>query len=103
MLRKAYEKEGPVLSYVDKLEILSYRIYSYFGHGVIDMLRDNAIDGIGGGQSGLSEDAYDYRDVLQVEEEEKRAREQQRKREQDKIDKKNAQKAKQYMRNIWNG
>lgn len=74
MLRKAYEKEGPVLSYVDKLEILSYRIYSYFGHGVIDMLRDNAIDGIDGAQSGLSEDAYDYRDVLQVEEEERRAR-----------------------------
>jgi len=68
-LRKAYDKEGPVLSYVDKLEVLSYRIYTYFGHGVIDMLRDNAVDGIAGGQSGLSEEAYDYREVLMEDDE----------------------------------
>lgn len=69
MLRKAYDREGAALSYVDKLEVLSYRIYTYFGHGVIDMLRDNAIDGIAGGQSGLSEEAYDYREVLLEDEE----------------------------------
>lgn len=73
MLREAYDKEGPVLTYVDKLEVLAYRIYSYFGHGVIDMLRDNAIDGVAGGQSGLSEEAYDYREVL-LEEDERAAR-----------------------------
>lgn len=69
MVRQAYDEESPSLSYVDKLEILSYRIYSHFGHGVIDVLRDNSIDGIAGGSSGLSEEAYDYREVLLEEDE----------------------------------
>lgn len=63
-IRQAYLKKMPYLNYPDRLEILTYRIYSYFGHGVIDMLRDNAIDGIAGGQSGLAAEIYDYRDAL---------------------------------------
>jgi len=63
-IKQAYMKKMPYLNYPDRLEILTYRIYTYFGHGVIDMLRDNAIDGIAGGQSGLASEIYDYRDAL---------------------------------------
>lgn len=64
-VRMAYFRKRPHLSYADKLAVLTYRIYSYFGHGVIDMLRDNSIDGIAGGQSGLAAESYDYRELLQ--------------------------------------
>lgn len=63
-IKQAYSSHIPYLSYSDKLEILSYRIYSFFGHGVIDMLRDNAIDGIAGGQGGLAAESYDYRELI---------------------------------------
>lgn len=71
-IRKAYLSKMPYLSYADRLEIVSYRIYSHFGHGVIDMLRDNAIDGIAGGQSGFASESYDYREVLKRRECEKK-------------------------------
>lgn len=63
-IKRAYYDKMPYLSYPDRLELLAYRIYSFFGHGVIDMLRDNAIDGIAGGQGGLAAETYDYREVL---------------------------------------
>ena len=68
----AYFKKIPYLNYPDRLEILVYQIYRCFGHGVIDMLRDNAIDGIAGGQSGLAEELYDYRDARMRQKEEER-------------------------------
>lgn len=71
-IRKAYFSKMPYLSYSDRLEIVSYRIYSHFGHGVIDMLRDNAIDGIAGGQSGFASESYDYRDLLKRGDEKKK-------------------------------
>lgn len=64
-VRMAYFRKRPQLSYADKLAVLTYRIYSCFGHGVIDMLRDNSVDGIAGGQSGLASESYDYRELLQ--------------------------------------
>jgi len=67
-VKKAYLSKIPYLGYADKLGVLAYRIYSYFGHGVIDMLRDNSIDGIAGGQGGLALENYDYRALLQGEE-----------------------------------
>lgn len=63
-VRTAFFSKMPYLCYADRLQIVAYRIYSHFGHGVIDMLRDNAIDGIAGGQSGLAAESYDYREVL---------------------------------------
>lgn len=71
-IRKAYYTRMPYLSYSDRLGIVTYRIYRCFGHGVIDMLRDNAIDGIAGGQSGLSTESYDYREVIKEKEKKKR-------------------------------
>ena len=71
-IRRAYFSKMPYLSYSDRLEIVAYRIYSHFGHGVIDMLRDNAIDGIAGGQSGFAAEAYDYRDMLKKGDEKKK-------------------------------
>lgn len=64
-VKKAYLAKIPYLGYADKLEILACRIYGYFGHGVIDMLRDNSIDGIAGGQGGLATETYDYRKLLE--------------------------------------
>lgn len=71
-VKEAYDSKMPYLGYSDRLEILTYRIYTYFGHGVIDMLRDNAIDGVAGGQSGIAAERYDYRAVLKGAEEQKR-------------------------------
>lgn len=68
-IKNTYFTKLPYLGYADKLEIVSYRIYSFFGHGVIDMLRDNAIDGIAGGQGGLAFERYDYRDLCEGKEE----------------------------------
>lgn len=70
-IQQAYSSHIPYLSYSDKLEILAYRIYSFFGHGVIDMLRDNAIDGIAGGQGGLATESYDYRELISGKDNEK--------------------------------
>lgn len=63
-VKKAFFAKMPYLSYSDRLGIVTYRIYRHFGHGVIDMLRDNAIDGIAGGQSGLAAESYDYREAI---------------------------------------
>lgn len=56
-----YKKESPILSYLDKLEILTQRIYAlYKGLGVIDEIRDMKIDGVSGGISGIPNDFYYY-------------------------------------------
>ena len=51
-----YEKENIVLSFTDKLAIVSQRIYQrYKGYSSIDEIRDMNIDGVSGGVSGLPE------------------------------------------------
>ena len=51
-----FEKEYEYLSFEDRLNILSQRIYqNYKGYSVIDEIRDMNIDGISGGVSGLPE------------------------------------------------
>ncbi len=51
-----YEKENIVLSFHDKLMIVTQRIYqSYKGYSSIDEIRDMNIDGVSGGVSGLPE------------------------------------------------
>ena len=51
-----FEKEYDYLSFEDRLNILSQRIYqNYKGYSVLDEIRDMNIDGISGGVSGLPE------------------------------------------------
>ena len=51
-----YEKENYTLSFQDKLMVVVQRIYQlYKGYSSIDELRDQNIDGISGGVSGLPE------------------------------------------------
>ncbi len=51
-----FEKEYDYLSFEDRLNILSQRIYqNYKGFSVVDEVRDMNIDGISGGVSGLPE------------------------------------------------
>ncbi len=56
-MRKSY-----VLTYEDKLEILSQRIFeAYKGFGSVDMLFDSTIDEIDCGVSGVPKDSYDIK------------------------------------------
>ena len=51
-----YEKEQLQLSFADKLNVLTQRIYQYYkGYSSIDEIRDMNIDGVSGGVSGLPE------------------------------------------------
>ena len=51
-----FEKENPVLSFSDKLEVVVQRIYQHYkGYSSIDEVRDMNIDGVSGGVSGLPE------------------------------------------------
>ena len=51
-----YERETPILSLADKINIVVQRIYQkYKGYSSIDDIRDMNIDGISGGVSGLPE------------------------------------------------
>ena len=51
-----YEKEKFVLSFKDKLEVVTQRIYQHYkGYSSIDEERDMNIDGVSGGVSGLPE------------------------------------------------
>ena len=55
-ISEIFEKEYDYLSFEDRLNILSQRIYqNYKGFSVIDEIRDMNIDGISGGVSGLPE------------------------------------------------
>ncbi len=51
-----YEKEGFVLTFDDKLNVVVQRIYQHYkGYSSIDEVRDMNIDGVSGGVSGLPE------------------------------------------------
>ena len=51
-----FQKEGIVLSFTDKLNIVVQRIYQHYkGYSSIDEIRDMNIDGVSGGVSGLPE------------------------------------------------
>lgn len=60
-IESAYMNEIGTLSYIDKLEVVVQRIYQlYKGHGVIDEIREMAIDGVSGGVSGISNIFYHF-------------------------------------------
>ena len=51
-----YEREGLVLTFSDKLNVVVQRIYQHYkGYSAIDEIRDMNIDGVSGGVSGLPE------------------------------------------------
>ncbi len=51
-----FEKEAPVLTFQDKLNVVVQRIYQHYkGYSSIDEIRDMNIDGVSGGVSGLPE------------------------------------------------
>lgn len=55
-IEEIYKKENVILSFQDKIEIVTQRIYSeYKGLGVIDDIREQNIDGVSGGVNGLPE------------------------------------------------
>ena len=55
-ISQIYEKENFSLDFVDKLNIITQRIYQYYkGYSSIDEIRDMNIDGVSGGVSGLPE------------------------------------------------
>ena len=72
-IEDAYLQYRSSLRYLDKLEILSQRIYQEtYGFSVIDEIRDMCIDGISGGVSGVSSEMYDYmEEVIQNDQVEK--------------------------------
>lgn len=62
---KVYQVQRKDYTYLDKLDILTQRIYaSIFGHGVVDEIRDMKIDGVSGGVSGISQEFYNYGEDL---------------------------------------
>lgn len=64
-IRKAYLMYVGPLRYVDKLEIVTQRIYQEtYGISVADELRDMRIDGISGGVSGVSTEQYNYMEEI---------------------------------------
>jgi len=57
--------QSVILTYEDKLEILSQRIFEqYKGFGAVDMLFDSVIDEIDCGVSGIPKDSYDIRGIM---------------------------------------
>lgn len=53
-IREIYHKENPKLSFEDKFQIIVQRVYQqYKGFGPIDEIRDQTIDGVSGGVSGI--------------------------------------------------
>ena len=55
-INEIFEKEGFVLNFSDKLNIVVQRIYQHYkGYSSIDEVRDMNIDGVSGGVSGLPE------------------------------------------------
>lgn len=65
-IERAYLYNIRRISYVEKLDIITQRIYqNYAGHGVIDSLREEkSIDGVAGGVSGTSLLAYEYMEEI---------------------------------------
>lgn len=64
-IQRIYEKERPVLSNREVLELICDGIYEGFGHGIIDRLRDCRLEGISGGVSGLPERFFRYENEVQ--------------------------------------
>lgn len=63
-IREMYDAESLQLTLSDKLDIIVQRVYqSYKGLGVIDEIRDQNIDGVNGGTSGLPADVAQSLDV----------------------------------------
>ncbi|MBD7970293.1 ATPase, T2SS/T4P/T4SS family [Paenibacillus gallinarum] len=53
-IRNIYQKENPKLTFEDKFQIIVQRVYQqYKGFGPIDEIRDQTIDGVSGGVSGV--------------------------------------------------
>lgn len=67
-INKYYTSYAERLTFVDKLEILTQRIYQdTYGFSVADEVRDMKIDGISGGISGVSTRQYNYlEEILQT-------------------------------------
>lgn len=66
-IRTIYNAERPHLSVQDKIEIIVQRAYqAYKGLGVIDELRDQNIDGINGGTSGMPPDVVQNTDFAEM-------------------------------------
>lgn len=64
-IEKAFERFSGPLTYIEKLEILTQRIYQInYGFSVIDELRDMKIDGISGGVSGMSVQQYNFMEEI---------------------------------------
>lgn len=60
-VEKAYRNEAVSLSFMDKIEILTQRVYQeLYGLSVIDEVRDMKVDGVSGGVSGIPFDFYNY-------------------------------------------
>lgn len=54
-----WQVRGRVFSFVEKMELLTWKVYSaYKGLGIIDELRDMHIDGVSGGVSGMPGDFH---------------------------------------------
>ncbi|BCN30242.1 pilus assembly protein CpaF [Anaeromicropila herbilytica] len=65
MIQNVYQKEQYHLDFIDKLEIVTQRIYErYKGNGVIDTIRDMKIDGISAGVSGIPEN-FEMEEILE--------------------------------------
>jgi len=64
-IRDAYEILKKPLSYDDKLNVLSQRVYQMtYGLSIVDMLimDDESVDGVSGGISGITSDNYSYQE-----------------------------------------
>ncbi len=58
-ITQVYRRRGRTLSFVEKTELLTWKVYSaYKGLGIIDELRDMYIDGVSGGVSGAPGDYH---------------------------------------------
>ena len=58
-IREVFGRHGRPLSFVEKTELLTWKVYSaYKGLGIIDELRDMYIDGVSGGVSGAEGDHH---------------------------------------------
>ncbi|MEJ8305554.1 ATPase, T2SS/T4P/T4SS family [Saccharibacillus sacchari] len=66
-IRDIYTLEAPRLSFDDKLQIVVQRIYQHYkGFGPIDELRDQTIDGVSGGVSGLPADMQELEHEVEL-------------------------------------
>jgi pilus assembly protein CpaF len=64
-----YHREVESLNFLDKLEIITQRVYAgYLGNGVIDEIRDmRKLDGVSAGLSGLTNEYYNYMEEYMLE------------------------------------